>query len=79
MAQRIKNALGGHVGGGGGISIWGITFKAETDELRESPSLVILPFLQEKGALLRIYDPKGTTKRDPVFQGVSCATILMKL
>jgi UDPglucose 6-dehydrogenase len=70
MAQRIVAALGGDVRGKK-IAIWGVTFKAKTDDLRESPSLVILPLLQEAGALLRVYDPQGSEKGSQIFEGVS--------
>lgn len=70
MAQRIIAALGGDVRDKK-LAIWGITFKAKTDDLRESPSLVILPALQEAGALLRVYDPQGVEKGAQIFEGVS--------
>ncbi|MHA1558623.1 MAG: UDP binding domain-containing protein, partial [Alphaproteobacteria bacterium] len=39
------------------VSILGITFKPETDDLREAPSLDIIPILQEEGIHIRAYDP----------------------
>jgi len=41
------------------IACLGLTFKPETDDMRESPALVILPSLVEKGAQVVAYDPKG--------------------
>ena len=41
------------------IAILGVTFKPETDDMRESPSLVIIPLLQEAGFIVRAYDPEG--------------------
>ena len=39
------------------IAVWGLTFKADTDDLRDSPSLVIARSLLEAGAVVRAYDP----------------------
>ncbi len=58
MAQRIADALGGDVAGRT-IAILGVTFKPETDDMREAPSLDIIPALQGMGALIRAYDPHG--------------------
>lgn len=58
MGLRIERALNGCVRGKK-IAILGATFKPQTDDMREAPSLVIVPMLQEKGAQLYIYDPEG--------------------
>lgn len=58
MVDRIEAALGGDVSGKT-ISVLGLTFKPNTDDMRDSPSLVIVPTLQEKGATIRAYDPEG--------------------
>ena len=39
------------------ISILGLSFKPETDDIRESPSKAIIPLLLEKGAIINVYDP----------------------
>jgi len=39
------------------IGVWGLTFKANTDDLRESPALEVAGRLQERGAVLSCYDP----------------------
>ncbi|MFA5842624.1 MAG: UDP-glucose/GDP-mannose dehydrogenase family protein [Candidatus Gracilibacteria bacterium] len=44
------------------IAIWGVTFKPETDDLREAPGLQILSRLLEEGAEVRVFDPKGMEK-----------------
>jgi UDPglucose 6-dehydrogenase len=58
MAGRIEEALGGSVRGKT-IAILGVTFKPNTDDMRDAPSLVIIPMLQERGATVRAYDPQG--------------------
>ena len=44
------------------ITVLGVTFKANTDDMRESSSLVLIPYLLKKGALVRYYDPSGSKK-----------------
>jgi UDP-glucose 6-dehydrogenase len=39
--------------------VLGLTFKPNTDDMRDAPSLVILPYLQKAGATIRAYDPEG--------------------
>jgi len=39
------------------VAVWGLTFKANTDDRRESPSLAIVQLLQDQGAVVRAYDP----------------------
>jgi UDPglucose 6-dehydrogenase len=58
MAEKIIKAAGGSVEGLT-ISVIGLTFKPGTDDMRESPSLVIIPALQAAGAMIRAYDPQG--------------------
>jgi UDPglucose 6-dehydrogenase len=58
MAQRIRVACGGAVAGKT-VAVLGLTFKPNTDDMREAPSLVILPALQHDGATIRVFDPEG--------------------
>jgi UDPglucose 6-dehydrogenase len=58
MIKKIRDALGGSEAGKT-IGVLGITFKPETDDLRDAPALTILPALHEKGARLRVHDPQG--------------------
>jgi UDPglucose 6-dehydrogenase len=53
---KIEQAAGGSVAGKV-IGAWGLTFKARTDDLRESPSLAILSALSRKEAVVRAFDP----------------------
>jgi UDPglucose 6-dehydrogenase len=56
MAERIAESCGGSVEGLR-IGVLGVSFKPNTDDIRESPSLVIIPLLQEGGAQVAAYDP----------------------
>jgi len=58
MADKIMAACGGDVSGKR-IAILGLTFKPNTDDMRESPSLDIIPALQAAGASVAAHDPKG--------------------
>jgi|SRR5579871_3553736 len=57
MAQKIERAFGNVQGKT--VAILGLTFKPNTDDMREAPSLVIVPYLQERGATIRAFDPQG--------------------
>jgi UDPglucose 6-dehydrogenase len=57
MAEKIERAFGGV--SGKTVAVLGLTFKPNTDDMREAPSLVIVPYLQSKGARIQAYDPEG--------------------
>ena len=58
MAERVMAALGGSVKGKT-VAALGLTFKPNTDDMRDSPSLAILPALAKAGATVRAFDPEG--------------------
>jgi UDPglucose 6-dehydrogenase len=58
MADKIIAAAGGSVAGKR-IAVLGVTFKPNTDDMREAPSLVIVPALRAAGASLALCDPQG--------------------
>jgi UDPglucose 6-dehydrogenase len=58
MAEKVESAFGGVKGKT--VAVLGLTFKPNTDDMRDAPSLVIVPHLQAKGARIRAYDPEGT-------------------
>jgi UDPglucose 6-dehydrogenase len=58
MIGKIRNALGG-VESGKKLAVLGLTFKPETDDMRDAPSLSILPKLIENGAIVHAHDPQG--------------------
>jgi UDPglucose 6-dehydrogenase len=65
MAERVVAALGGGVAGKT-IAVLGLTFKPETDDMREAPSLSVLPKLAAAGATLRAFDPAGMEAARPL-------------
>jgi UDPglucose 6-dehydrogenase len=58
MADRVVEACNGSVDEKT-IAVLGLTFKPNTDDLRDSPSIAIIKALQRKGAVIRAYDPEG--------------------
>jgi UDPglucose 6-dehydrogenase len=58
MVGKIRMALGGSETGKV-IAVLGLTFKPETDDMRDAPSLAILPALLDKGASIQAHDPEG--------------------
>jgi UDPglucose 6-dehydrogenase len=69
MAARIEAAAGGSVRDKT-IAILGVTFKPNTDDMREAASLVILPLLQARGARIRTCDPQGRAKAEELLPGL---------
>jgi UDPglucose 6-dehydrogenase len=57
MVEKVVSAVGGDISGAV-VAAWGLTFKANTDDLRESPALAVLAALAERGAKIRAYDPQ---------------------
>jgi UDPglucose 6-dehydrogenase len=70
MAKKIMDACGGEVAGKT-IGVLGVTFKPNTDDMRDSPSLVILPALQGEGATIRAFDPEGMREAERLLPGVT--------
>lgn len=58
MADKIIAACGGSVEGST-LAVLGLTFKPNTDDMRDAPSLDIVPLLQKAGAIIQAYDPEG--------------------
>jgi UDPglucose 6-dehydrogenase len=61
MAAKVAAACGGTLTGKT-IAVLGLTFKPNTDDMREAPSLVIVPALAKQGARVRAYDPHGMSE-----------------
>ena len=68
MARKIIAACGGSVDGKT-VAVLGLTFKPNTDDMRESPSLVIVPRLMEAGATVRAFDPVGMAEAEKLLYG----------
>ncbi len=58
MVKKIRDMIGGSESGKT-IAVLGLTFKPETDDMRDAPAATILPALLEKGARIKAHDPKG--------------------
>jgi UDPglucose 6-dehydrogenase len=65
MVQKIRTALGGSEAGKK-IAVLGLTFKPETDDMRDAPALSILPPLVDKGAIIVAHDPQGSEEARPL-------------
>ncbi len=70
MAQRVVAACGGSVKGKT-LAVLGLTFKPNTDDMRDSPSLDIVPALQQAGAVIRAYDPEGMKEAKKMLKDVT--------
>jgi UDPglucose 6-dehydrogenase len=64
MARRVTVACGGSVRGKR-IAVWGLTFKPETDDMRDAPSIPVVSRLIEEGAEVRAFDPEGMDQAKP--------------
>ena len=69
MVERIVNACQGTVASKT-ITILGVTFKPNTDDIREAPSIAIVPELQRRGATIKVYDPEGMNEGKNVLSNV---------
>ena len=72
MAQKVVTACGGSVAGKR-IAVLGLTYKPKTDDMRDAPSLVIVPELQAAGARIVAYDPEGVRMAKPLLPGIEFA------
>jgi UDPglucose 6-dehydrogenase len=70
MVEKITQACGDSVAGKT-IAVLGLTFKPNTDDMRESPSLEIVPGLIAAGASVRAFDPQGMNEAKQLLNGVA--------
>ncbi|WP_333822606.1 UDP-glucose dehydrogenase family protein [Pinisolibacter sp.] len=73
MARKIVQAAGGDVRGKT-IAVLGLTFKPNTDDMRDAPALSIIQALQDAGASIRAYDPEGMDQARPLVRDVAFCT-----
>ncbi|MDB5672045.1 MAG: UDP-glucose/GDP-mannose dehydrogenase family protein [Alphaproteobacteria bacterium] len=69
MGRKVVQALGGEARGRT-VALLGLTFKPNTDDMRDAPSLSIVRALQDAGANVRGYDPEGIDQARPMMPGV---------
>ena len=65
MVGKIEAAAGGALEGVR-VAVWGLTFKAGTDDLRDSPSIAVCEHLMARGAKVRAYDPTTPRGLEPI-------------
>jgi UDPglucose 6-dehydrogenase len=70
MGRKVVKAMGGEVRGKT-IAILGLTFKPNTDDMRDSPAIAVIQTLQDAGATIRAYDPEGMEQARLVLEDVT--------
>ena len=74
MAIKVAKAMGIENLTGKTVGVLGLTFKPNTDDMRDAPSLDILPSLQAMGAAVQAYDPEGRDEAERLLPGVTFKT-----
>jgi UDPglucose 6-dehydrogenase len=69
MVDKVRAGVGGELRGAV-VCLWGLTFKADTDDLRDSPALYIARRLLEEGAVVRAYDPAAGEQAERAVPGL---------
>jgi UDPglucose 6-dehydrogenase len=72
MAKKVITLAGGDVRGKT-VAVLGLTFKPNTDDMRDSPAIAVIQALQDAGASIRAYDPEGTDQAKLVLTDVDYA------
>ncbi len=70
MARKVAHALGGELRGKT-VAVLGLTFKPNTDDMREAPSLPLITALQDMGAVVRAFDPVGMEQAKQMIDNVT--------
>jgi UDPglucose 6-dehydrogenase len=70
LSERVRRALGGSLRGKT-VAVLGLTFKPNTDDMRESPSLDLVPALLAQGARIRAFDPEGMPEARKLLHGIT--------
>lgn len=66
LARKIKNLLGEDLSGKT-IAVWGLSFKPNTDDIREAPAILIIERLLEAGATIKAFDPEAMDNVKEIF------------
>jgi UDPglucose 6-dehydrogenase len=72
MGRKVVAACGGSVRGKT-VAVLGLTFKPNTDDMRDAPAIAVIGALQDAGATVRAYDPEGIAQARAVLTGVAYA------
>ena len=72
MARKVGAVLGGNLRGRT-VAVLGLTFKPNTDDMREAPSIALITALQDMGAAVRAYDPAGMEQAKPLLPDIAYA------
>jgi UDPglucose 6-dehydrogenase len=72
MGRKVLAAMGGSVRGKT-VAVLGLTFKPNTDDMRDAPSISIIQTLQDAGATIRAYDPEGMDAARPLLNDIHYA------
>src|SRR3954464_7166816 len=75
LSEKIKKKFGGKIEGKC-IAVWGLAFKANTDDMREASSLALIADLTAAGAKVRAYDPAAAAEANTIFSGRSDVAIV---
>jgi len=73
MGRKVITAMGGSVRGKT-IAVLGLTFKPNTDDMRDSPAIAVIQTLQDAGATVQAYDPEGTEQSKLVLPDITYCT-----
>ncbi|MFN2317610.1 MAG: UDP-glucose/GDP-mannose dehydrogenase family protein [Gemmatimonadales bacterium] len=66
LLEKLRGAFGGTTAGRE-VAVWGLAFKAETDDMRESPAIPLVEGLLADGAVVRVHDPKAMAVAEGLF------------
>lgn len=72
MGRKVIKAMGGEARGKT-VGVLGLTFKPDTDDMRDAPSLALIQALQDAGATVKAYDPEGVEQARPLLSDVAFA------
>ena len=72
MARKVAAALGGNLRGKT-VAVLGLTFKPNTDDMREAPAIALITALRDMGAAVRAYDPAGMEQAKPLLPDIAYA------